>query len=194
MGDYSNLTIGVLALQGAVSEHIRQIESLGAQGVAIKKVEQLQHIDALILPGGESTAIGKLMRRYGFIEAIQTFAESHAVFGTCAGMILLAKRIHGGEQSHLNLMDMTVQRNAFGRQKESFQFDIEVKGIEKTFPAIFIRAPFVASIDSPEIEVLASVEQHPVLIRQGNIVACSFHPELSNDSRLLDLFLSAIVC
>lgn len=193
MSDYSNLTIGVLALQGAVSEHIKQVESLGARAIAIKTVEHLQLVNALILPGGESTAIGKLMRRYGFIEAIQAFAKNHAVFGTCAGMILLAKKITANEDSHLNLVDITVERNAFGRQKESFQVDLDVKGIDKTFPAIFIRAPFVASIDSAEIEILASVDEHPVLIRQGNIVACSFHPELSEDNRLLNFFLSRIV-
>lgn len=193
MSNYSNITIGVLALQGAVSEHIRQVESLGAKAIAIKTVDELQLVNALILPGGESTAIGKLMRRYGFIEAIQSFAKNHAVFGTCAGMILLAKNISNAEESHLNLVDISVERNAFGRQKESFQVDLDIKGIDVPFPAIFIRAPYVASIDSQDIEILSSVNEHPVLIRQGNILACSFHPELSDDSRLLDFFLSRLV-
>lgn len=198
MTSYSNLTIGVLALQGAVSEHIEQIKALGANAIAVKKVEELGQIDGLILPGGESTTIGKLMIRYGFIDGIQTFAETRPVLGTCAGMILLAKKISCEEVAHLSLLDMTVQRNAFGRQKESFQTELDIKGIGNAFPAIFIRAPYVESIDSPEVEILATVNEHPVLIREGHILACSFHPELSRDHRLLAYFLemtgNSLIC
>lgn len=192
--DYSSLNVGVLALQGAVAEHLKQIESLGATGVAIKHVEELNNIDALIIPGGESTAIGRLMRLYGFIDGIQAFAKSgKPIFGTCAGMIVLAKNIVGGEASHLNLIDVTVQRNAFGRQIDSFQADLEIKGLDEVYPAIFIRAPFIDSIDSEKVEVLSEINGHAVLAKQNNIMICSFHPELSNDNRITALFLEHLV-
>ncbi|MDG6882462.1 Glutamine amidotransferase subunit pdxT [Phocoenobacter uteri] len=192
MNDYSHLKIGVLALQGAVSEHLAQIEKLGATAVAVKKVDQLEQLDAIILPGGESTAIGKLMREYGFIKALQNFAKNRPLFGTCAGMILLAKHIVGGESSHLNLMDITVQRNAFGRQIASFQTDLTIKGLKGTVPAVFIRAPYIAEINSDQVEVLAQIDDHVVLAKQGNLLACSFHPELTNDTQVLELFLKMI--
>ncbi|MDP8079973.1 pyridoxal 5'-phosphate synthase glutaminase subunit PdxT [Phocoenobacter skyensis] len=192
MTNNTQLKIGVLALQGAVAEHIAQVESLGAVGVAIKRTEQLDDLDAIILPGGESTAIGKLMRHYGFIEALQNFAKTRPIFGTCAGMILLAKNIVGGEPSHLNLMDITVQRNAFGRQVDSFQTELDIKGMSEPVPAVFIRAPYIASVDSSEVEVLAKVNGQPVLAKQGNLLACSFHPELTTDTHILKLFLTMI--
>ncbi len=192
MKDYSQLKIGVLALQGAVAEHIAQVESLGAVGIAVKRIEQLDNLDAIILPGGESTAIGKLMRHYGFIEALQNFATDRPIFGTCAGMILLAKNIVGGEPSHLNLMDITVQRNAFGRQVDSFQTELHIKGINEAVPAVFIRAPYIESVDSSEIEVLADVNGQPVLAKQGNLLACSFHPELTSNTHILKFFLNMI--
>ncbi|MBR0573244.1 MULTISPECIES: pyridoxal 5'-phosphate synthase glutaminase subunit PdxT [Pasteurellaceae] len=188
----TQLKIGVLALQGAVTEHIAQVESLGAIGVAVKRIEQLDDLDGIILPGGESTAIGKLMRHYGFIEALQNFAKKRPLFGTCAGMILLAKNIVGGEPSHLNLMDITVQRNAFGRQVDSFQTELDIKGIKEPIPAVFIRAPYIASVDSSEVEVLATVNEQPVLAKQGNLLACSFHPELTTNTAILKLFLAMI--
>lgn len=183
--------VGILALQGAVSEHIAQLQALGVQAIAVKKVTELTALDGLILPGGESTAIGKLMRESGFIDAIRQFAgQGKAIFATCAGMILLAKEIVGGEATHLALMDIAVQRNAFGRQIDSFQSNISVCGLQEVFPAIFIRAPYVQSILSDEVEVLAQVENHPVLVKQGNLLACSFHPELSQDSRIMQIFLT----
>lgn len=210
MKKYAHLTIGVLALQGAVEEHLQQIESLGATAVPIKKTAQLAELDGLVLPGGESTAIGKLMRNADFIPAIQHFArQNKAIFGTCAGMILLAKHIEGDEPSHLDLMDIRVQRNAFGRQVDSFQVDLPIAGLSDPFPAIFIRAPYITQINtdrvepqetflrSPfsshtyadKIESLATFNGNVVLAKQGKLLACSFHPELTQDNRVMQMFL-----
>ena len=158
--------------------------------MAVKTLTELTALDALVLPGGESTAIGKLMREYGFIDAIRQFAEHKPVLGTCAGMILLAKHIVGGEPAHLQLMDISVQRNAFGRQVDSFQTDLAVKGLTEPFPAVFIRAPYIASIDSSAVEILAEFEGNVVLAKQSNLLACSFHPELTADPRIMQLFLN----
>ncbi|MBV7433928.1 pyridoxal 5'-phosphate synthase glutaminase subunit PdxT [Cardiobacteriaceae bacterium TAE3-ERU3] len=194
MSDYAQYRIGVLALQGAVSEHMAQITALGAQAVAVKQVAQLADLDALVLPGGESTAIGKLMVEYGFIDAIRTFAASgKALFGTCAGMILLASEIEGQSQPHLDLIAIRVRRNASGRQVSSYQADLAIKDMDAPFPAVFIRAPYVSELLADDVEVLAEVEKNnPVLVRQGNILACSFHPELSDDGRVMRLFLDMI--
>lgn len=182
------MKIGVLALQGAVAEHMRSVELAGAQAVAVKQTAQLDELDGLILPGGESTTIGKLMRRYGFIEALRDFASRKPLFGTCAGLILLATRLEGGEQPHLELMNMTVARNAFGRQRESFETELEVKGLDTPLRAVFIRAPLIKEV-GPEVEVLATYKGEIVAARQGNLLACSFHPELTDDCRLHGLFL-----
>ncbi|MGV6989172.1 pyridoxal 5'-phosphate synthase glutaminase subunit PdxT [Testudinibacter sp. P80/BLE/0925] len=191
MQAHSTYRVGVLALQGAVSEHLAQLDALGVNAVAVKKAEQLATLDGLILPGGESTAIGKLMGEYGFIVAIQAFAAAgKPIFGTCAGMILLAKQIHGDETAHLGLMDIEVQRNGFGRQIDSFQTALCVKGISGTVPAIFIRAPYIRRLLSDQVEVLATVEDRAVLVRQNNLLACAFHPELSQDQQILKLFLA----
>lgn len=193
MTDYSAYTVGVLALQGAVSEHIAQLTALGAKSIAVKRIEQLAQIDALILPGGESTAIGKLMREYHFIEAIQQFGMSDKpIFGTCAGMIILAKHIEGGEPAHLGLMDISVQRNAFGRQVESFQTKLTVQGIASLVDAIFIRAPLITKIHSQDVEVLAKVDNQVVLAKQANYLACSFHPEISDDTQIIRYFLDML--
>ncbi|MFC0309073.1 pyridoxal 5'-phosphate synthase glutaminase subunit PdxT [Gallibacterium trehalosifermentans] len=187
-----SLTIGVLALQGAVSEHLAQLQQLGVTAIAVKQIAQLAQLDGIILPGGESTAIGKLMRNYGFIEALQQFATNKAIFGTCAGMILLAKQLVGEEQAHLQLMDIEVQRNAFGRQVDSFQTELHVKGIEQLVPAVFIRAPYIVKVGE-RVDILASYAEHPVLARQGKLLACSFHPELTSDLSILKLFLQECV-
>ncbi|TDQ57435.1 pyridoxal phosphate synthase yaaE subunit [Mesocricetibacter intestinalis] len=190
--DYSGLNIGVLALQGASAEHLQQLQSLGAKGVAVKKVTQLAELDGLILPGGESTAIGKLMVQYGFIDAIRRFAaQGKPIFGTCAGMILLAKEIEGGEPAHLGLMDISVRRNAFGRQTDSFQADIEVEGLSAPFPSVFIRAPYILGTRQ-QVQTLAVFSGYPVLARQQNLLACAFHPELTADNRITDLFLQMV--
>lgn len=184
------MNIGVLALQGAVAEHIRSINLAGAEGVAVKKTEQLAEVDGLIIPGGESTTIGKLMRKYGFIEAIREYAQAgKPVFGTCAGLIVLAQRLEGNEEPHLGLMDMTVARNAFGRQRESFETDLDVKGIETPLRAVFIRAPLIKEVGE-SVEVLSSYQGEIVTARQGNLLASSYHPELTDDYRLHELFIS----
>lgn len=183
------MKIGVLALQGAVAEHIRSIEAAGGEAVAVKRVEQLDELDGLIIPGGESTTIGKLMRKYGFLEAIQQFsADGKPIFGTCAGLIVLAKRIEGQEEAHLELMDMTVARNAFGRQRESFETDLPVKGIEEPVRAVFIRAPLIKEV-APEVDVLSTYNGEIVTARQGLLLASSYHPELTDDYALHAYFL-----
>ncbi|BFU59790.1 MULTISPECIES: pyridoxal 5'-phosphate synthase glutaminase subunit PdxT [Rodentibacter] len=189
MADYSQYTVGVLALQGAVSEHIAQIQALGAKAQAVKKAEDFAHLDALVLPGGESTAIGRLLHTSGLLDVVQNFNKP--ILGTCAGMILLAKEIEGEQTAHLGLMDIQVQRNAFGRQVDSFQTDLTIKGIDGTFPAVFIRAPLISKV-SDQVEVLAEFNGEIVLARQGNRFACSFHPELTDDPRVMKLLLDAI--
>ncbi|WP_068777842.1 pyridoxal 5'-phosphate synthase glutaminase subunit PdxT [Paenibacillus sp. FJAT-26967] len=186
------MKVGVLALQGAVAEHIRLIEAAGGEGVVVKRTEQLDELDGLIIPGGESTTIGKLMRTYGFIEAIQNFSrQGKAVFGTCAGMILVADQIAGQAEAHLGLMNMTVQRNAFGRQRESFETDLDVKGIQEPIRAVFIRAPLIDEVGD-RVDVLSTYNGQIVAARQGQVLAASFHPELTDDSRMHAYFLDMI--
>ncbi|NBD27225.1 pyridoxal 5'-phosphate synthase glutaminase subunit PdxT [Paenibacillus glycinis] len=184
------MKIGVLALQGAVAEHIRSIEAAGGEGVAVKRIEELQELDGLIIPGGESTTIGKLMRKYGFIDAIREFSgQGKPIFGTCAGLIVLANRIEGQEEAHLQLMDMTVARNAFGRQRESFETDLDIKGIDEPVRAVFIRAPLIKEV-APTVEVLSEYKGEIVTARQGHLLASSYHPELTDDYRLHAYFLA----
>jgi len=183
------MKIGVLALQGAVAEHIRSLEAAGAEAVAIKRVEQLDELQGLVIPGGESTTIGKLMRKYGFIDAIRQFsAAGKPLFGTCAGLIVLADRIEGNEEAHLKLMDMTVARNAFGRQRESFETDLDVKGINEPIRAVFIRAPLIKEVGAG-VEVLSTYNDEIVTARQGTLLAASYHPELTDDFRLHAYFI-----
>lgn len=186
------MKVGVLALQGAVAEHIRSITLAGAEGVPIKKVEQLDDIDGLIIPGGESTTIGKLMRKYDFMDAIRQFsAQGKPIFGTCAGLIVLAERIQGDEEAHLKLMDITVARNAFGRQRESFETDLPVKGIDETVRAVFIRAPLILEV-GPGVDVLSTYKDEIVTARQGHLLAASYHPELTDDYRLHQYFVEMV--
>lgn len=186
------MRIGVLALQGAVAEHIRMLGLAGAEGVIIKRTEQLQEVEGLIIPGGESTAIGKLMRTYGFIEAIRRFSEQKKpVFGTCAGMILVAKEIAGQEEAHLGLMDIRVARNAFGRQRESFETDLPVKGMLDTVRAVFIRAPLIESVGE-QVDVLSVYKDQIVAARQEHVLAASFHPELTDDYGFHSYFLDMV--
>ena len=186
------MKIGVLALQGAVSEHVRMLELAGAAASAIKKVEELEDLDGLIIPGGESTAISKLMHKYGFMEAVRQFAEEgKAIFGTCAGAILLANRINGQEDVHLGLMDMKVERNAFGRQRDSFEARLPIAGVAPNFPAVFIRAPYIMELGQPG-EVLAKYDQKIVAARQGQFLAAAFHPELTEDCRMHQYFLEMV--
>lgn len=186
------MKVGVLALQGAVEEHIRSVELAGVEGLPVKKIEELAEVQGLIIPGGESTTIGKLMRKYGFIDAIREFSASgKPIFGTCAGLILLAERIEGQEEAHLELMDMTVARNAFGRQRESFETDLSVKGIDEPVRAVFIRAPLITSVGD-KVEVLSTYQDEIVTARQAHLLVSSYHPELTDDYRLHQYFVDMI--
>lgn len=186
------MKIGVLALQGAVAEHIRSLEAAGADAVAVKRVEQLDELQGLVIPGGESTTIGKLMRKYGFMDAIRSFsAQGKPLFGTCAGLIVLADHIEGQEDAHLKLMNMTVARNAFGRQRESFETDLDVKGISEPIRAVFIRAPLIKSVGDG-VDVLSTYNDEIVTARQGTLLAASYHPELTDDYRLHAYFLEMV--
>ncbi|MGL4818590.1 MAG: pyridoxal 5'-phosphate synthase glutaminase subunit PdxT [Bacilli bacterium] len=181
--------IGILALQGNFREHKVSAEVCGAEAILIKRVEQLDDIDGLVIPGGESTAIRKLMDHYGFIPAIRSFAEAgKPVFGTCAGMILLAKEIEGYDEGHLQLIDMTVRRNAFGRQVDSFETKLEIRHVADDFEAVFIRAPLVLSVGE-HVEILSEHNGEIVAVQQGKILAASFHPELTEDHRLMKYFI-----
>ena len=187
------MKIGVLALQGAFREHIEALRKLGAEAVEVRLPEQLEGLDGLIIPGGESTAIGKLAVKYGLLEAIQRFATSGSpVYGSCAGMILLSNDV-GRDQPLLDLMDVKVERNAFGRQLDSFETDLSVPALgAERFPAIFIRAPKIESVGEG-VEVLAKLDDGtPVAARQGNMLVTAFHPELSSDLRFHQYFLDMV--
>ena len=189
------MRIGVLALQGAFREHILSVEALDASAVAVRLPHQLEECDGLIIPGGESTAISKLMVSYGFYEPIQDrHAAGMAVWGTCAGAILIAKDIVDGiaEQRGLNLMDVVVRRNAYGRQVDSFEADLEFAHIGEPYRGVFIRAPWIESVGEG-VEVLAEHEGHIVAAQQGNLMATTFHPELTGDPRVHRYFVEAVV-
>ena len=187
----SGPTIGVLAVQGNFREHAATLRRLGARVVEVRKPEQLPGLDGLVIPGGESTAIGRLIRLYGLEDGIRRFPG--AVLGTCAGMILLAREAVDGtrEQPQLGLVDVTVRRNAFGRQVTSFEADLELEGEAEPVRGVFIRAPWIEEW-GPEVEILAEYEGHAVLARQGRIIVAAFHPELTDDTRVHELFLDAV--
>ncbi len=182
--------IGILALQGNVREHAGVLRRLGAQPVEVRKPEQLEGLDGLVIPGGESTAIGRLIRLYGLEEAIRNFESP--VLGTCAGMILLARDALDGVPGQLLLgaVDMVVHRNGYGRQVASFEADLDL-GEGPTLRGVFIRAPRVEHA-GPGVEVLAEHDGHPVLLRQGRFLVAAFHPELTNDTRVHELFLRLV--
>ena len=182
---------GVLGLQGDVREHVRALEEAGAAAVVVKHPDELDEVDALVLPGGESTTIGKLLTRFGLLEPIgERAAAGMPLYGTCAGMILMARSVVGDEAPHrLGALDVTVRRNAYGRQVDSFEADVAVAGLEEPFRAVFIRAPAVERVGSG-VEVLATHDGAPVMVRQDNLLASSFHPEMTGDGRVHELFLS----
>ena len=185
--------VGVLALQGDVVEHIAALERAGADAIAVKTREDLDRIDGLVIPGGESTTVMKLLARFGLGEPIQARVRSGMpLWGTCMGMIVAAHDVAGLDQPTLGLIDITVRRNAFGRQNESaeVQLPIAVLG-EKPFPAIFIRAPWIERV-GPSVELLAERDGHGVMVREGHVLGTSFHPELSNDERVHAYFLKLI--
>ena len=174
--------IGILAVQGNVREHAAVLRRLGAEPLEVRKPGQLAELDGLIIPGGESTAIGRLVRLYGLEEAIRSFERP--IFGTCAGMILLDRR-------HLGLLDLEVSRNAYGRQVASFEADLELDGENEPLRGVFIRAPRVSDA-GPEVEVLAELDGEPVLLREGRLLVASFHPELTDDPRVHERFLDLV--
>ncbi|MGH2455103.1 MAG: pyridoxal 5'-phosphate synthase glutaminase subunit PdxT [Candidatus Limnocylindria bacterium] len=186
--------IGVLALQGAVREHLAAIRDVGAEGVAVRLPADLEGLDALILPGGESTTMRRLIDRYALREPILALARRGApMLGTCAGMILLAGRLTDGEAPVLGLLDVAVERNAYGRQLESFEADLEIPVLgPESLHGVFIRAPVVAEV-GPGVEVLARDPQgRPIAVRQGRVLATAFHPELTADRRLHRLLVELI--
>jgi pyridoxal 5'-phosphate synthase pdxT subunit len=174
--------IGVLAIQGDFREHANVLRRLGVEPVEVRKPEELEGVDGLVIPGGESTAIIRLARIYGLEEALRRFERP--VFGTCAGMILL-------DRNHLGLVDLTVRRNAYGRQVASFEADLELEGEPEPLRGVFIRAPRVADVGRG-VEVLAELDGEPVLLREGRFLVASFHPELTDDLRVHELFLEMI--
>jgi 5'-phosphate synthase pdxT subunit len=193
------LTIGVFALQGDVREHLRALTSIGVTAIGVRRPSELEACDALVLPGGESTTMAKLARSFELFEPLRDRIKlGMPVFGTCAGMILLADRVEDGtaDQETLGGLDITVRRNAFGRQVDSFEGDLEVTAVEGPVHAIFIRAPWVEEVGR-DVEVLARVEDGPavgriVAVRQGPLLATSFHPEVGDDLRLHRLFVELV--
>lgn len=184
------MRIGALALQGDFREHLAVVEQLGHDGFEIRTPDELSRVDALIIPGGESTTIGRLATIYGLMDPIrERIALGMPVLGTCAGMIFLASGTTGMDQPQLGVLDVVVERNAFGRQVESFEADLRVGGLAEPMRAVFIRAPWIEKVGA-DVEILATVSdpggggEHPVVVRQDRILATSFHPELTGDDRL----------
>ena len=187
------MKVGILALQGDVSEHAQTLSDLGADPVEVRTPDALAAVDALILPGGESTTMSMLLESSGLFDPIaERLADGMPAFGTCAGMILLAKDVLDGraDQRSFGVLDIAVRRNAFGRQVDSFESELEVDGLGGVH-AVFIRAPYVERVGDA-VEVLARVDDHPVLCREGSVLAAAFHPELSGDLRLHELFLREV--
>lgn len=166
-------------------EHLAAVAGAGAVGVPVRTREELERVDALIIPGGESTTVGRLLERFELMEPVRRRAEEGMpLFGTCTGLILMAREIRGSDQPRLGLLDVEVERNAFGRQVDSFEVDLKVSALgDPPMRAVFIRAPRVTRV-GPGVEVLASLSEGAVLVRQGNLMGCAFHPELTGDTRL----------
>ena len=186
--------VGVLALQGAFAAHAAMLERAGAETVEVRGPSALAGLDAIVLPGGESTTMSMLLERSGLLDPLRERVESGlAAFGTCAGLILLGREIIDGrpDQHALGVIDITSRRNAYGTQIESFETDIDVAGLDEPFHAVFIRAPVVERV-GPGVEVLASIDDKPVLCQQDHVTVAAFHPELSGDDRLHRRFLAGI--
>jgi 5'-phosphate synthase pdxT subunit len=186
--------IGVLALQGAVAPHLAAFDALGVPAGTVRTAAQLEAADALVIPGGESTTMSMLLERNDLVAPLRRrIAEGMGLFGTCAGMILCARRVADGrdDQIALGAIDLSVRRNAFGRQVDSFETDLDVTGLAESFHAVFIRAPVADSIGDG-VEVLATVRDEAVLCRQANVLVSSFHPELTDDHRIHRLFLDLV--
>jgi len=185
--------IGVLALQGAVAEHIQMLSALGAEAVPVRLPSELDGLEALIIPGGESTTISKLLSDYGLMEPIRRLAKKgFPIFGTCAGLVLLAKKVPNLQMESIGMMDIEVKRNAFGRQVDSFEADLKIPALHNgSFHGVFIRAPIIEKAERG-VEVLCQLNGKPVAVRQGKLLACAFHPELTNDLRLHKYFLKLV--
>jgi 5'-phosphate synthase pdxT subunit len=190
--------VGVLALQGDFREHIAVLRRLGVEASEVRTEAELAGVDALVIPGGESTTIGRLATIYGLVEPLRSRAEEGLpVLGTCAGMIFLGAATTGRDQPQLGVLDVVVERNAFGRQVDSFEADLDVVGWEEPIHAVFIRAPWIHKIGA-DVDVLTTVEdpesgvERPVFVRQGNVLAISFHPELTNDTRVHEMLLDMV--
>jgi 5'-phosphate synthase pdxT subunit len=187
------MKVGVLALQGAFREHIRMLKSLGVYAVEIRLPDEIDEVDGLIIPGGESTTMRKLMADFRFIDTLKEFAAAgKPVFGTCAGLIVIADRVNGKKQDLLNLIDIDVERNAYGRQVDSREADIPCQSLgEEPFHAVFIRAPQILGT-GPGVEELARYQDKIVFARQKNILVATFHPELTGDARIHKFFLQML--
>jgi len=188
------MKIGVLASQGAFAEHIARLQQLGVEAMPVRLPEELVGLDGLVIPGGESTSIGRLLRDYELTGRVRDGVKNGLpVFGTCAGMILLAKKTMGIYPEPLGVMDIAVKRNAFGRQKESFEVELTVPALgKKSFPGVFIRAPLIEQVDG-KVEVLARLDDGTIVaVRQGKLLALAFHPELTRDLRFHRYFLDIV--
>ncbi len=185
------MKIGVLALQGAFIEHVKMLRALGVEAVEVRLPQDLEGLDGLIIPGGESTTIGKLAVMYDLMEPLRAFAEEKPVWGTCAGMIFMAKEI-GLNQPLLGLMDIVVERNAFGRQVDSFEADLSVAGMAEPFPAVFIRAPKLVEAKNGAQVIARLADGTAVAAKEGHWLVTSFHPELTQDTRFHQYFLDMV--
>ncbi|WP_391118774.1 pyridoxal 5'-phosphate synthase glutaminase subunit PdxT [Psychrobacillus sp. L3] len=184
--------IGVLALQGAVSEHVRSIKVCGAEAIAVKNTSDFALVDGLILPGGESTAMRKLIDRFEMLAPLQQFAAAgKPMFGTCAGLILLAKNLVGNDFEHIGVLDVKVERNSFGRQVDSFETNLKIKDVAEDFTAVFIRAPHIVEVGET-VDILATFDGRIIMARQGHLLGCSFHPELTGDHRITAYFIEMV--
>jgi 5'-phosphate synthase pdxT subunit len=186
--------VGVLALQGAFARHVRAIERLGAGAYEVRVPGELADVDALVMPGGESTTMSKLLESQRLFDPIaERIAGGMPVFGTCAGMILLAPDVLDGrpDQRSFGVIDLVVRRNAYGRQVDSFETDLDVEGLDEPFHGVFIRAPGVVRV-GPDVRVLARVDDAPVLCSAGHVMVAAFHPELTDDLRLHEMFLQSL--
>lgn len=188
------MKVGVLGLQGDVREHAAALDGAGATSVVVKTPDALASVDALVIPGGESTTIGKLLDRSDLLQPLRDRAVGGLpLYGTCAGAILMSKHISGGHDApfRIPVLDVTTTRNAYGRQVDSFETDLDIEGLDEPFRAVFIRAPVIEEVGK-SVEVLATVDGDPVLVRQGSLLASTFHPEMTGDNRVHELFVSII--
>ena len=184
--------IGVVAVQGDVAEHVRILEGLGVEPAEVREVEDLDGLDGVIVPGGESTAIGRIMVESGLLDGIRSFFyKGGPVWGTCAGMVLAASATNGPRQPMLGLMNALVERNGFGRQVHSFERDLEVEGFDEPYTGVFIRAPYYEDV-GPGVEVLSKIDDRVVAAKGENILVTAFHPELTDDTRFHEYFIREV--